>query len=109
MAKKPTSPAPAQRPTSATVPLLFPVTHEGVTYDQLTFRRMKARDGLTGEGETDQTRAGYRIFAELAGVPLDVILDLDMEDLAEVGAAVTPLMGKRAQALAKSMEAKASQ
>lgn len=97
------APATNDRPTSAVVPLLFPVKHAGATYDQLVFRRMRARDALAGEDEADQTMAGYKLFATLANVPLDVILDLDMEDLAEVGAAVAPLMGKRAVEAMKTL------
>ncbi|GHA13279.1 hypothetical protein GCM10007989_04830 [Devosia pacifica] len=86
------------RPTSATVPLSEPVTYDGVTYTELTFRRMKARDTLVGEGETNEVMAGYKMFAALADVPVEVILELDMEDISEVGAKVAPLMGKRAAA-----------
>lgn len=88
---------------SVVVPLNSPVTHDGVTHDSLTFRRMKARDALVGEEETNQVMAGYRIFAALAGVPIEVILELDMEDLAEVGAKVAPMMGKRALAAIKDL------
>lgn len=88
---------------TVTVTLSEPVTVDGKTYAELTFRRMKARDTLVGEGEGNQISAGYKMFAALADVSLDVILELDVEDLAEVGAAVAPLMGKRAVALAAKM------
>jgi hypothetical protein len=81
-------------PSKVDVPLKHPVTVEGKTYSTLTFRRMKARDALVGEGEDSEVRAGYQIFAALADVPLAVILDLDMEDMAIIGAKVAPLMGK---------------
>lgn len=86
--------------TSVTVPLANPVEHDGKSYAELTFRRMKARDALVAEGETNQVMAGYRLFAALAGVPVDVILDLDMEDLTKVGVEVAPLMGKPATTVA---------
>lgn len=89
---------------SVTVPLILPVEVNGKVYSELNFRRMKARDALSGEGETDETKAGFALFATLADVPLDVILELDMEDLAEVGAKVAPLMGKRAQAMLKKKQ-----
>ena len=84
--------------TSVTVPLEYPVTVEGTEYTQLTFRRMKAKDTLTGEDTQDATQAGFKIYAALAGVPVEVIHELDVEDLAEVGAKVAPLMGKRVAA-----------
>lgn len=81
--------------TSVTVPLEYPVEFDGREIKSLTFRRMKARDALAGEGIENDVRAGYAIFAVLAGVDVAVIEDLDIEDLAKVGEEVAPLMGKR--------------
>ena len=80
---------------SVTVDLDFPVIHEGQEITSLTFRRMKARDALAGEDIENQVRAGYAIFATLAGVDVAVIEELDIEDLAKIGEEVKPLMGKR--------------
>jgi hypothetical protein len=55
---------------------------------------MKARDALVAEEEKNQIMAGYKIFAALADVPVDVILELEMIDLAKVSEEVAPLMGK---------------
>lgn len=79
---------------TVTVPLNTPVDHEGVNYASLTFRPMKARDALVAEGEESQVLAGFKLFAALADVPVEVILELDMIDLAKVGEEVAPLMGK---------------
>lgn len=79
--------------------LQYPVTLDGVSYETLTLRRMKARDALVAEDETNKVMAGYQMFAALAGVPVEVILELDMEDMTELGAKVAPLMGKRGAAL----------
>lgn len=97
-----------EKVTSVIVPLEFPVTVEGVEYKQLTFRRMKAKDTLAGEGTTDPTQAGFSLYAALAGVPVEVIHELDMEDLTEVGVKVAPLMGKRAAAKIQEELAKLS-
>lgn len=88
---------------AATVTLQHPITVDGVEYTTLNLRRMKARDSLVGEGEENQTMAGYKIFAALADVSVEVILDLDMEDLVELSAKVAPLMGKRGVALLKKL------
>ena len=88
---------------AATVTLKHPVTVDGTKYETLGLRRMKARDALVGEGETNETMAGFKMFAALADVPVEVILDLDMEDLTELAAKVAPLMGKRGVALMKKM------
>ncbi|MCR6672208.1 phage tail assembly protein [Devosia ginsengisoli] len=79
---------------TVTVPLSEKVEHDGKTYTELTFRPMKARDALVAEGEESQVMAGYKLFAALADVPVEVILDLEMVDLAKVGEGVAPLMGK---------------
>ena len=86
---------------SVTVELDFPITHEGREIASLTFRRMKARDALAGEGIENEVRAGYAVFAALAGVDIALIEELDIEDLAKVGEEVKPLMGKRFAALAE--------
>ena len=79
---------------TVTVPLSQPVTHDGIEYTALTFRRMKAKDALVAEEEKNQIMAGYMLFASLADVPVEVILDLDMEDMSAIGEKVAPLMGK---------------
>ena len=80
--------------TSVTVPLEYPVVVESREYDQLTFRRMKARDTLLAENEPNETRAGFLMFAALAGVDVAVIEELDLADLETIGEKVAPLMGK---------------
>lgn len=79
---------------TVTVPLSEKVEHDGKTYSELTFRPMKARDALVAEGEASQVMAGYKLFAALADVPVEVILELEMLDLAKVGEEVAPMMGK---------------
>lgn len=93
---------------SVTVKLLFPVTWDGQEYSELTFRRMKVRDSLVAEDEKDEERAGLLLFAKLANVPVEVLEELDIEDFAEVGAAIVPLMGKRAAELLKEKGISAS-
>lgn len=80
---------------NVTVDLDFPVEFDGREIKSLTFRRMKARDALAGEGIENEVRAGYAVFAALAGVDIGVIEELDLEDLAKVSEEVAPLMGKR--------------
>lgn len=87
-------------PQTITLDLDYPVTVGGMEYANLTFRRMKAKDALVAEEETNKARAGYLIFAALAGVDVSVIEELDIADLEKVGEAVVPLMGKSASATA---------
>ncbi|MDF2369376.1 MAG: phage tail assembly protein [Rhizobiaceae bacterium] len=90
--------------TSVTVPLDYPVVVEGREYDQLTFRRMKARDTLLAEDESNQARAGFLMFAALAGVDVAVIEELDLADLETIGEKVVPLMGKSGVQILKELE-----
>lgn len=85
-----------EKQTSVTVDLDYPVIYDGREVKNLSFRRMRAKDALIAEGETNQARAGYMLFAALAGVDLAVIEDLDIEDLEKIGEAIVPLMGKSA-------------
>ncbi|WEK04573.1 MAG: phage tail assembly protein [Candidatus Devosia phytovorans] len=87
------------------VVLAHPITVNGLTYTQLNLRRMKGRDALLGEGEQSEVMAGYKLFAALAQVDVDVVLDLDMEDLTELGVAIAPLMGKRGAAMLAKLTA----
>lgn len=82
---------------SITVKLDYPFEHDGREISSLTFRRMKAKDALIGEGGEEKVKTGYMLYATLAGVPIEVIEELDMEDLEKIAEAVVPLMGKSAR------------
>lgn len=90
---------------SVTVNLEFPVMHDGKEIQSLTFRRMRAKDALIAEGEDNRARAGYLLFAALAGVDPAVIEELDVDDLEAIGEAVVPLMGKSARAAIGNLNA----
>jgi hypothetical protein len=81
---------------SVTVDLDHPFNFEGREVKSLSFRRMKAKDALLGEGETNQTRVGWLLYAALAGVSVELIEELDIEDLEKIAEAIVPLMGKSA-------------
>lgn len=84
--------------TTITVPLEYPIPYNGQVIKELTFRRMKAKDTLVAEDETNKARAGFLLFAALAGVDVELIEELDVEDLETIGEKVTPLMGKSVSA-----------
>lgn len=86
----------APKSTTVKLALTTAVEFEGVTYTELHLRRMKAKDTLVSENERDETKAGYLLFATLAGVPVEVIGELDIDDLEALSDAVVPLMGKSA-------------
>lgn len=70
---------------------------------------MKAKDALVAEGETNEAKAGYLLFAALADVDVRVIEELDIEDFEAVSEKVVPLMGKSAMAAVKAAKEKAAQ
>lgn len=97
-----------EKKKTATVPLSEPVEFDGKTYKELTLRRMKAKDALLGDGETNEVMVGYLTYAAMAGVPVEVIGELDLDDLEALSAAAVPLMGKSAAAAIASAQDQAT-
>ena len=83
-----------------------PPEHDGKPYPVLTLRKMKAKDLVAGDLVSGETRKAFAIFASMAGVPIQVIEDLDIEDFERLGEVATPLMGKTAMAALKAALAK---
>ncbi len=92
---------------TVTVPLDQPVEHGEKTYASLTLRKMKAKDLVAGDLVSGDTRKTFAIFASMAGVPIQVIEELDMDDFEKLGREAAPLMGKSAKAVAAKLEAEA--
>lgn len=83
---------------TVTVKLDEPVEHDGKHYASLTLRKLKAKDLVAGDLVTGDTRKAFAIFASMAGVPIQVIEELDVDDFERLGAEAAPLMGKSATA-----------
>ncbi|WP_018183981.1 phage tail assembly protein [Kaistia granuli] len=94
---------------TVTVSLDEPVSHDGKTYASLTLRKMKAKDLVAGDLVTGDTRRAFAIFASMAGVPIGVIEELDVDDFERLGQEAAPLMGKSAQAAMTKPPAQAAQ
>lgn len=75
-----------------------PPVHDGKTYTSLTLRKMKAKDLVAADLVQGEARKGFALFASMAGVPIQVIEELDMDDLEKLGREAAPLMGKSALA-----------
>ena len=84
--------------TIVTVTLDTPVTFNGETFAQLTLRKLKARDLVAGDLVTGEAHRAMAMFASMAGVPLGVIEELDIDDFERLGQEAAPLMGKSAAA-----------
>lgn len=92
------------------VPLSAPVSvgtgDNKKTFSQLTFSRkatvrdLEAMDLVNGE-----TKKSCALFASMAGVPLTVIQDLELDDFMTVSEKTAPLLGKKAAAALKTLAA----
>lgn len=84
-----------------------PIDYNGNSYPSLTLRKMKAKDLVAGDLVQGDARKGFAIFASMAGVPIGVIEELDIDDLERLNEVAAPLMGKqmRAAAAAAKLEA----
>ena len=66
---------------SQTVPLDYPVTHDGTEYTELTMRRAKVRDSRDAQrGGGTSADNEIRLFANLCEVAPAVIEEVDMAD-----------------------------
>jgi hypothetical protein len=92
-----------QKKTTQEVPLEYPVEHDGKTYDKLMLRRMRAGDTLVAEETESKAKAGFLMYAAMAGVPVEVIEGLDIDDLMALIEKAVPLMGKSGAGMLKEM------
>jgi hypothetical protein len=71
--------------TDTTILLAYPVDHEGLCYEQLTLRRLTVRDRLAVQDrDVSPARQEIALAALAAGVPEEVILELDIIDYDQV-------------------------
>lgn len=89
---------------TVTVTLDDPVEHDGKSYASLNLRKMKAKDLIAGDLVTGDSRKAMAIFAAMAGVPIQVIEELDVDDFEKLGREAAPLMGKSAAAAMVAQE-----
>ena len=68
----------------STVELKYPVSVDGKTYNSLTFRRPTVGDIAAQDLVTGETKKSAATLASIAGVPLQVILGLDILDYKRV-------------------------
>ncbi|QFT69299.1 hypothetical protein FIU93_21105 [Labrenzia sp. THAF35] len=72
-----------------------PVEHDGKTFDKLTFaRKRKVRDLVAADDYKSILQKTGAVYASMAGVPAEVIFDLNADDYAALEEQVAPLMGK---------------
>ena len=84
-----------------------PIVYNDKTYAVLTLRKLKAKDLVAGDLVQGETRKGFAILASMAGVPIGVIEELEIDDLARLNEVAAPLMGKSLAAAADAAEGEA--
>ena len=75
------------------VDLKYPVTHDGKVYSSLTLRRSTVGDLATADLVTGATKQTAAVLSSVCGVPMQVILGLDVTDYNAVAEASGELMG----------------
>lgn len=83
---------------TVTVKLETPISFNGETFTELTFRKMKVKDLVAGDLIEGETAKSLAIYGSMAAVAAEVIAELEVDDFEALGDKVAPLMGKSAQA-----------
>lgn len=96
--------APAEVPRTITIALDFPVEFKDESYSELTFRRLKGRDMATSDAFRSRIEKHMAMLAGMAGVPVQVIFELDADDYERVSEETIPLMGKSTAAAHKAAQ-----
>ena len=84
-----------------------PVTFNDKLYPVLTLRKMKAKDLVAGDLVTGESRRTFAILASMAGVPIGVVEELDIDDFERLSEVAAPLMGKSAMVAIAAAKEKA--
>jgi hypothetical protein len=85
---------------TAACTLSEPIVYNEKTYAVLGLRKLKAKDLVAGDLVQGETRKGFAILASMANVPIGVIEELEIDDLARLNEVAAPLMGKSLAAAA---------
>lgn len=74
--------------------LSSPVTHNNVTYSELTFREAETGDLMAADKFEGQTSKIVAILASMADVPLPAFRKIKARDLTRIMAETSSLMGE---------------
>lgn len=84
--------------TKHTIPLDFPVSHGGVDYTSLEFRRPKGGDLRRGQKDGgNDIDVSFKLMATLAELPIEVIDELDPVDLDKINDWLEPILDPKAR------------
>lgn len=74
--------------------LKTPVTHNGVTYKELTFRRPKTGDMMVLDKFDGDMSKMVALIAAISDVPIQAIKEADFADFTAISEVVAPLLGE---------------
>ena len=74
--------------------LKTPITHNEVTYTELTFRKAKTRDLMAADRFPGQTSKIVAILASMAGAPIQVFQEIDADEFTVIMEQAGHLMGE---------------
>lgn len=92
-------------PATVTFTPSAPIVHGEKTYPTLTLRRMKVKDRTMADLVNGENRKMFAIFASMAGVPIQVIEEMDDDDFTRLEEVAQPLLGKSIQGQKARQEA----
>lgn len=79
--------------TSRSVPLAFPITHDGRTVDSITLRRPRVGDSLAAQrNAASPAELEIQLMALLTGLPTAAIELIDMQDYTTLQQALKDLV-----------------
>ncbi|UYO55704.1 phage tail assembly protein [Rhodopseudomonas palustris] len=81
-------------PATITFTPSAPIVHGEKTYPTLTLRRMKVKDRTMADLVNGDNRKMFAIIASMAGVPIQVIEEMDDDDFTRLEEVAQPLLGK---------------
>lgn len=70
-----------------------PLEYAGKTYAELTFKRPKVGHMVAMDAVTGDMEKSMAFLAAMAGVPLPVLLELDLEEIDRLNSELEPMTG----------------
>lgn len=73
--------------------LKTPVSHNGVTYEELTFRKPRTGDLVLMDGFQGEMAKTLALLASISEVPLPAFKMIELDDFQELQLKIAPLLG----------------
>lgn len=74
--------------------LKTPVTHNGTTYSDLTFRKPKTGDLMVLDNFKGETSKMVALLASISDTPMPAFKEISFEDFTAISEVVAPMLGE---------------